>query len=111
MADLLIKELGLDETSAPMILVLGQTGAGKSHFINRLAGGKVVRESPRLFSCTTTPELVEVTVDENEFLLVDTPGFNDTWRDSKRSDGKILGEIARTLTLQTQMGVKLASTS
>ena len=39
--------------------------------------------------------------------VVDTPGFNDTRRDSVRSDGKILGEIARTLTLQSQLGVQL----
>lgn len=46
-------------------------------------------------------------VDGKEFLLVDTPGFNDTWKDFKRSDARILGEIAQTLTLQTQLGVPL----
>lgn len=46
-------------------------------------------------------------VDGNEFLLVDTPGFNDTWKDFRRSDAKILGEIAQTLTLQSQLGIKL----
>ena len=77
------------------------------HFINKLAGRTVVRESARSFSCTRTPESVEVKVGEQDFLLIDTPGFNDTWKDLTRSDGKILREIARTLILQTQMGVKL----
>ena len=67
----------------------------------------MVKESARAFSCTKRPELVEVSIGEQSFLMIDTPGFNDTDKDSTRSDGKILGEIARTLILQTQMGVKL----
>lgn len=46
-------------------------------------------------------------VDNREYLLIDTPGFNDTWKAFKRSDATILGEIAQVLTLQTQLGVKL----
>lgn len=46
-------------------------------------------------------------VDNREYLLIDTPGFNDTWKALKRSDATILGEIAQVLTLQTQLGVKL----
>lgn len=84
------------------VLVLG-------HFINKLAGRNVVKESARSFSCTKRPELVEVTVGKTDFLMIDTPGFNDTDKDSTRSDGTILAEIARTLVLQTQMCVKLVS--
>lgn len=58
---------------------------------------------------TKTPQLVPVTVDGNEYLLVDTPGFNDTWKDFKRSDATILGEIAQTLTIQSQLGVQLVN--
>lgn len=107
MTDPIVKELEIEEEQAPMILVIGQTGAGKSHFINRVAGETVVKESAHLSSCTSKVGLAEVSVDNNDFLLIDTPGFNDTWRYSQRSDAKILGEIARTLTLQTQLGVKL----
>jgi len=109
MEDPIIKALQVEETSAPMILVIGQTGAGKSHFINSIVGKKVVEESAHLDSCTKRPELVEVMVDRNNFLMVDTPGFNDTLRDSERPDAKILSEIARTLTLQTECEVKLVS--
>ena len=34
-----------------MILVMGVTGAGKSYFINQLAGKKLVQEGPDLESC------------------------------------------------------------
>lgn len=47
----IIEDLDVEKTSAPMILVIGQTGAGKSHFINRLVGKNIVKESARLFSC------------------------------------------------------------
>lgn len=50
--------------------------------------------------------MVSAKVDKQEYLLIDTPGFNDTWR-AKRPDATILGEIAQALTLQTQLGVKL----
>ena len=34
-----------------MIVVMGVTGAGKSHFINQLAGKEVVQEGADLDSC------------------------------------------------------------
>lgn len=109
MASSIVSKLDLEKTSAPMILIIGQTGAGKSHFCNKVLGedAEEVRESAHLSSCTSKPELVSAKVDGNEYLLVDTPGFNDTWKDLRRSDAKILGEIAQTLTLQSQLGVNL----
>lgn len=68
MGEPIIEKLKVQKTSAPMILVLGQTGAGKSHFINKAVGEQVVKESARLCSCTIKPELVEAKVDDNEFL-------------------------------------------
>ena len=68
MAGPIIEQLRVPKTCKPMILVLGQTGAGKSHFINKVVGSKVAKESARLYSCTTKPELVEAKVDDNEFL-------------------------------------------
>ena len=50
-----------------------------------------------------------VNVDGREFLLVDTPGFNDTYKGFKRSDARILADIAQALTAQTQLGVKLVT--
>ena len=53
MADPIIDRLDIEKTSAPMILIIGQTGAGKSHFCNKVLGEDVeeVEESARLASC------------------------------------------------------------
>jgi predicted GTPase len=45
-----LEDLEIEGTDAPMILLLGQTGAGKSHFINTLKPGSV-KESAHLISC------------------------------------------------------------
>ena len=37
-----------------MVLVMGITGAGKSYFINKLAGGEVARTGADLRSCTAS---------------------------------------------------------
>lgn len=34
-----------------MVVVMGVTGAGKSYYINKLAGKEVVKEGPDLESC------------------------------------------------------------
>jgi DNA replication protein DnaC len=44
------KELERAAADASMILLVGQTGAGKSHFINSIAPG-TCKESARLDSC------------------------------------------------------------
>jgi septin family protein len=43
---------GYEKSEAPsMIMVMGVSGAGKSHFINQLTGKEVVEESAGLESC------------------------------------------------------------
>ncbi|OAG21716.1 P-loop containing nucleoside triphosphate hydrolase protein, partial [Alternaria alternata] len=86
-----------------MILVMGVTGAGKSYFINQLAGSKVVEEGDSLDSCTQSCQLVPVQLGQSKVLLLDTPGFDDT----TRPDSEILGEIAKVLTAQYKLGVQL----
>ncbi|KAI5795148.1 P-loop containing nucleoside triphosphate hydrolase protein [Geopyxis carbonaria] len=86
----------------PMVLILGETGAGKSNFINKLSPGSA-QVGHKLESCTTKPMLIPAVISQKPVLLVDTPGFNDTYR----SDVEILREIAGVLTLQFGCGVKL----
>ncbi|KAH7081490.1 P-loop containing nucleoside triphosphate hydrolase protein [Paraphoma chrysanthemicola] len=86
-----------------MIVVMGVTGAGKSHFINQLAGKKVVQEGAELDSCTQECQLVPVSIGSSKVLLIDTPGFDDT----ARTDSEILTEIARLLSAQYELGVQL----
>lgn len=40
-----------NEDFLSMILVMGVTGSGKSYFINKLAGGNVVKSGDDLHSC------------------------------------------------------------
>ncbi|PSN60871.1 P-loop containing nucleoside triphosphate hydrolase protein [Corynespora cassiicola Philippines] len=88
-----------------MILVMGVTGAGKSYFINQLAGQNVVQEGHTLSACTCTQksQLVPAEVGHSKVLLVDTPGFDDP----VRTDSEILNEIADVLATQYKLGVKL----
>ncbi len=44
------QELADEAEDSSMILLLGETGAGKSHFINTIAPGRC-KESSRLESC------------------------------------------------------------
>ncbi|KAF8243439.1 P-loop containing nucleoside triphosphate hydrolase protein, partial [Wilcoxina mikolae CBS 423.85] len=85
-----------------IILVLGETGSGKSSFINTISPNSV-EVGHDLTAYTQVPESVEVDIDDRVALLVDTPGFNDT----HRSDTQILWEIARTLISQMELGAKL----
>ncbi|KAF2034235.1 P-loop containing nucleoside triphosphate hydrolase protein, partial [Setomelanomma holmii] len=86
-----------------MIVVMGVTGAGKSYFINQLAGKEVVQEGSSLDSCTQECQLVPVSIGSSKVLLIDTPGFDDT----QRTDSQILTEIARILSAQYELGVQL----
>ncbi|KAJ4352431.1 uncharacterized protein N0V89_007779 [Didymosphaeria variabile] len=86
-----------------MILVMGVTGAGKSYFINQLAGQDAVQEGHTLNACTQTCQLVPAEVGDSKVLLMDTPGFDDP----VRTDAEILNEIADVLAAQYKLGVKL----
>ncbi|OJD32666.1 p-loop containing nucleoside triphosphate hydrolase protein [Diplodia corticola] len=72
-----------------MVLVMGVTGAGKSHFVNK--------EPPlSLIAYSDVGEDMSV-------AIVDTPGFDDT----VRSDAEVLHEITRFLSTQHQLGIRL----
>lgn len=79
------------------IAVLGPTGAGKSSFIRKVLGtspaspdGVVPEVGHGLRSCTLSIDPVQMIVDEQECILIDTPGYDDT----SRSDVEILRKIA-----------------
>ncbi|KAF6749526.1 P-loop containing nucleoside triphosphate hydrolase protein [Ephemerocybe angulata] len=98
-----------------IIPVMGATGAGKSHFINALlreTGNKEVAiVGSELSSCTVDLLPVEVAgltskykaLENEEVVVVDTPGFDDT----KASDLDILKRIASWLKKACQEGAMI----
>jgi GTPase SAR1 family protein len=86
-----------------MVVVMGVTGAGKSYFINKLAGREVTEEGNSLHACTQGCGMIPLKIGGTKVLIIDTPGFDE----AKRSDSEILTEIARLLSAQYQLGVEL----
>jgi hypothetical protein len=126
------KHENLDEMSEElsMILIMGMTGSGKSYFVNRLVAN-AAKESPNLTSrkyCdfglfvqslilatanfvaanleiseTETCQVVQVRIGAYPVALVDTPGFDDTFR----SDAEVLDEILQFMISQHRSGIPL----
>ncbi|KAI1409419.1 P-loop containing nucleoside triphosphate hydrolase protein [Hypoxylon sp. FL1857] len=87
---------------ASMILVMGVTGSGKSHFVNLLKGGSV-EEGQGLNSVTQECQIVRIRIGSELAYVVDTPGFDDT----TRSDTDIFEEITNFLGTQYALGLAL----
>ncbi|KAK5947350.1 hypothetical protein PMZ80_001500 [Knufia obscura] len=90
-------------TDACMVLVLGETGAGKSFFIRKLTSNSEVKVGHALESCTQRSQPWEADIGGTQLLLIDTPGFDDT----VRSDGDVVLEIASSLSFQATLGMRL----
>ncbi|KAF8977176.1 hypothetical protein BDQ17DRAFT_154536 [Cyathus striatus] len=81
-----------------IILLLGETGVGKSSFINCAAGREVAKVGHDLISHTKDIRDISVSFPHNnsgrKVILVDTPGFNSTFD----GDEPIIEEIMKWLT-------------
>ncbi|KAJ8502984.1 hypothetical protein ONZ45_g11263 [Pleurotus djamor] len=80
-------------TTDKIIVVMGPTGAGKSTLINTALGRMGAKVSDQLDSCTHDIQAYRCSNPyngEQDIVLVDTPGFDDTYR----SDADILQSIA-----------------
>ncbi|KAF8132016.1 P-loop containing nucleoside triphosphate hydrolase protein [Boletus edulis] len=86
-----------------IIVIMGPTGSGKSNFINNLTGNTEGRKASHLKSDTkdVTPYLISYR--GHKVVLVDTPGFDDTYR----SDSDILRVIADWLIQKYPDGTSL----
>ncbi|KIJ93985.1 hypothetical protein K443DRAFT_111228 [Laccaria amethystina LaAM-08-1] len=92
-----------------VVPVMGATGVGKSTFINNFMGKNAVVVGHDLKSCTAqlTPVISPITVPAHlqgkRLILVDTPGFDDTYT----SDSEILRRIAIWLASSYDSKMKL----
>ncbi|KAL8823330.1 MAG: hypothetical protein Q9191_005953 [Dirinaria sp. TL-2023a] len=86
-----------------IIAFMGVTGSGKSSFIKALTRRSDITVGKGLSSTTCTVQAYRVLIKSTSFVLVDTPGFNDT----HRSNGDILKQIAEWLNCTYRQGAKL----
>ena len=83
-----------------MYIIVGDSGKGKSAFINCIAKQEVAVEGHEDLSTTSKAEIFET----DGFLLVDTRGFNDT-RDLDDKD--ILQEISNLFLMGKHRDISL----
>ncbi|KAF8065330.1 P-loop containing nucleoside triphosphate hydrolase protein [Lyophyllum atratum] len=90
-----------------VIALMGPTGAGKSTFVNKLMGAAVAFVGDDLESQTARVQhfiYIHRTFPKNRIVLIDTPGFDDTYID----DREILRRIAVWLARSYDGDMKLA---
>jgi GTP-binding protein EngB required for normal cell division len=87
-----------------IIPIMGPTGVGKSTFINTASGENVALVGDELESCTSTIQPFIIPNNNRRIILVDTPGFDDTYVD----DTEILRRIAVWLALSYNQNMKVA---
>ncbi|SCV40311.1 uncharacterized protein FFB14_07450 [Fusarium fujikuroi] len=89
---------------AAVIVVLGETGSGKSHFIRAATQDDSVVVGHNLYSETADIRAYRTDIDGDPVVLVDTIGFNDSYR----SDVAVLREIATWLAETYAEGIHMA---
>jgi len=94
-------DIWLDAKETDIVIpVMGPTGAGKSTFINEAVEKQLLEVGQRMTSCTSQPRPVVIdpipgfpNLEGRRLVLVDTPGFDDTYQE----DVEILKRIAKWL--------------
>ncbi|KAF8857614.1 hypothetical protein BDZ45DRAFT_705165 [Acephala macrosclerotiorum] len=83
---------------------MGVTGSGKSNFIRLATGSTGAVVGHDLTACTQSTESYECFIGGRQFLLFDTPGFDDTYK----GDADILAEIAEVLSASYKNKLKIS---
>ncbi|KAH6712677.1 P-loop containing nucleoside triphosphate hydrolase protein [Leptodontidium sp. MPI-SDFR-AT-0119] len=79
-----------EQEDSIVIAVMGVTGAGKSTFIKTVSGRNDVVVGDSLCSETSEVRAYEFLHNGKQYILVDTPGFDDTTRSDSQITEKIL---------------------
>lgn len=85
-----------------IIAIMGVTGAGKSTFIRDVTGLDV-NISHGIESETQDISVYDIVLDGRTISLIDTPGFDDTYR----SDAVVLDQVSSWLAKKYREGVKI----
>ena len=64
-------------------LVLGETGVGKSSFINGITNQQACKVSSKGKACTMKFKIVKTRYENSQYHFIDTPGLNDAKGDEK----------------------------
>ncbi|PKS07357.1 hypothetical protein jhhlp_005959 [Lomentospora prolificans] len=86
-----------------VLAVMGVTGAGKSYFIKQLTG-QDVELGHGLEACTQTVQSIRMRYQNMNVTILDSPGFNDTYR----TDTDVLLDITSYLSTVYTQGFKLS---
>ena len=68
------------------VVLLGETGSGKSTFINSITNDNLCITSSESKSCTKNIQIVKLFIDGYNIYFVDTPGLNDQEEDKKNKE-------------------------
>ncbi|KAG6810043.1 hypothetical protein H0H92_013605 [Tricholoma furcatifolium] len=105
-AEIVLDESKIQENDI-IYLVLGQTGAGKSSFINHAIGREMASVGHSLDAHTSTIDpfvLTSSSPSSGRVFLVDTPGFNDTWDSDRTIVKRILDWLQNSCHPNTRFG-------
>ncbi|KAF7507829.1 hypothetical protein GJ744_009993 [Endocarpon pusillum] len=87
-----------------IVAVMGTTGSGKSTFIQKATGSQDVVVGHTYAACTQVPQLYDFTLDGKNVALLDTPGFDDTYK----TDSEVLQGVAEFLAFTYRKNMKLS---
>jgi predicted GTPase len=59
------------------VVIFGETGSGKSSFVNRIAQHLLAKTSIDAHGCTSASERYPVEISDKTYVLIDTPGLNE----------------------------------
>ena len=74
LVSILMLILTMSTQAKPLYLILGESGVGKSSFINWLARSEIAKEGHFYESQTSRADTYTIWQDGDEILYIDTPG-------------------------------------